>query len=260
MNSECRQIKIYDAIRNSQEVSVTSLAERFEVSPMTIRRVLKKLEQAKLIEHSYGKVRIIDKSKIEASFDERRELNQPGKRKMAEIALGFLSSKKVKSIYLDGSTSALELAKTIPQSISLTVFTNSLPNLQVLQQKPWIKTYVIGGFVDCESYAFADISTEDLCKQFYVDASFTSCGGFSVMGMFNNGFCGAQIRRIMMKNSSINYMLADHTKLNTQGVFLLNAWDAIDVLITDQALPEEFQHVMNNHAIKVYFEENQIPT
>lgn len=254
MNSELRQIEVYDAIKKDREITVASLAERFGVSSMTIRRVLDRLEQAKLVERTYGKVRVIDTSKIETSFNERRTANLPGKQKMAEIAINFLLSRKVKSVYLDGSTSALELAKALPQSLPLTVFSNSIPLAQVLQYKPWIRTFIIGGFLDCDSFALSDISTEDQCKQIFVDATFTSCGGFSAMGMFNNGFTGAQIRRIMMKNSTVNYLLADHTKFNTQGVFLLYAWDLIDVLITDKPLPESFMQMLASQDVSVFSE------
>lgn len=254
MNSEVRQIMVYDMIKEHGEVDVSALSDHFEVSPMTMRRVLKKLEEGNLIERSYGKARVIDTSKRETSFDERLVYNQSGKARMAEIALTFLSGGKIKSFYLDGSTSAVALAKAIPKNMSFTIFTNSIPVLEVLKIKPWIKTFAIGGFLDHDSYAFNDLSSEDQCKQIFVDASFTSCGGFSEKGLFNNGFSGTQIRRIIMKNSTTNYLLADNTKFNVQGVFLLNTWEVVDTLITDQPLPEKFLQQLREYGVDCHWD------
>lgn len=253
MNSELRQIKIYDVIKNEQDVSVASLADRFHVSSMTIRRVLSKLEESKLIERSYGKAHIIDTSKTETSFATRQTFNIVAKEKIANLAIQFLLDKKIKSIYLDGSTTAAVLAKAIPQDVALTVFTNSAAVLQVLLHKPWLRTFVIGGFLDCDTYALNDISTEDQCKQIFVDATFTSCGGFSAMGMFNNGFTGAQIRRILMKNSARNFLLVDHTKFDSHGIFLLNTWDMVDVLITDEELPRSLLQILREKNVQIVF-------
>lgn len=255
MNSELWQIKIYDIIKSESEVTVSSLSERFKVSPMTIRRVLSKLEESKLIERSYGKARIIDDSQSRTSFNTRQAANLIEKEKIAKIAIQLLCKQNIKSIYLDGSSTATILAKEIPQDLSLTIFTNSVPILNILLQKPWLKTYVVGGFLDCDTYVLSDISTEDLCKQIFVDATFTSCGGFSSLGMFNNDFPGMQFRRIIMKNSATNYLLADHTKFDTRGIFLLNTWDIIHVLITDEKPNEDlYKNLLENH-VQVYFPE-----
>lgn len=251
MNNEMRQIQMYNLIKEKGEVTVASLAEQFSVSPITIRRALSKLKEAGLVNHAYGKVGIIDNSQKELTFDERVKMNQQSKVRIAWSALRYINDRGIKSIYLDGSSSVLEIAKAMNENQPLTVFTNSFYILQELKKKPRIRTFFIGGFMDWSDCSCTDITTEDMCKQFFVEATFTSCGGFSENGMFNNGYTGAQIRRIMMKNSMCNYLLADHTKFNIQGIFLLNAWDMIDVLITDEEIPESFQNSIKSSKVEI---------
>lgn len=251
MDLELRQVRMYNMIKEQGEVSVPVLAQKFNVSQVTIRRTLKKLEDAGLINHAYGKAHIVDTSRTEISFNERVKINHQGKHRMAQIAQRFIAENGIKSIYLDGSSSALEVAKILPQNSPITIFTNSFSVLEVLREKPRIRTFIIGGFIDWDDLSSTDITTEDQCKQIYVDATFTSCGGFSENGTFNNGYAGAQIRRIMMKNSMCNYLLADHTKFNNQGVFLLTTWENIDVLITDETLPHSFLEKMRTLNVSV---------
>lgn len=254
MNQELRQVQLYNLIKDQQEVSIASLAAHFHVSQVTIRRTLKKLEDAGLINHVYGKVHVVDTSRTESSFRERIKINQPGKQRMALLANKLIINNNIKSIYLDGSSSALEVAKALPCDSPVTIFTNSFSILEVMKEKSQIRLFFLGGFMDWDDRSTFDMTTEDQCKQIFLDAAFTSCGGFSENGTFNNGYAGAQIRRIMMKNSLHNYLLADHTKYNNQGVFMLTAWDSIDVLITDEQLPDAFMKHMHTQNVSVCWE------
>ena len=257
MNLELRQIEMYNYIKERTEVSVATLAQQFGVSQVTIRRTLKRLEGAGLVNHAYGKANIADTSRTEFTFRERVNINPVGKHKMAEIAQQYIADTSIKSAYFDGSSSALEVIKLLPKNANMTIFTNSFSILLTLRDKPQIRTFFIGGFMDWNDLSTADITTEDQCKQIFVDATFTSCGGFSEAGTFNNGYTGAQIRRIMMKNSLRNYLLADHTKYKNQGVFLLNTWDSIDVLITDQELPLPFLDNMRMLNVDVQYSKSE---
>lgn len=251
MNQELRQVQLYNYIKDQCEASVSSLASYFSVSQVTIRRTIKRLEDAGLVKHIYGKVYVVDTTRAETSFNERIKINQPGKQRMAIIANKLIASNNIKSLYLDGSSSALEVAKAMPLDSRVTIFTNSFSILEIMKEKPQVRLFFLGGFMDWDDRSTFDMTTEDQCKQIYLDATFTSCRGFSENGTFNNGYAGAQIRRIMMKNSLQNYLLADHTKYNAQGVFMLTAWDSIDALITDEDLPESFLQHMEAQNVRV---------
>lgn len=254
MNQELRQVQLYNLIKDQREVTVSALSTHFGVSQVTIRRSLKKLEEAGLINHIYGKVLVVDTSRTESTFHERIKINRPGKQRMAEVANKLIVNNSIRSVYLDGSSSALEVAKALPRDSQVTLFTNSFSILEAMKEKPQIRLFFLGGFMDWNDRSTFDMTTEDQCKQIFLDATFTSCGGFSENGTFNNGYAGAQIRRIMMKNSLQNYLLADHTKYNTQGVFMLTAWDSIDVLITDEQLPDTFLKHMHTKNVNVCWE------
>ena len=52
-----RREKILETVRNGGDVSVSSLSEMLQVSPLTIRRDLQYLEEHKLLERFYGGAR-----------------------------------------------------------------------------------------------------------------------------------------------------------------------------------------------------------
>lgn len=249
MKSESRQIAIYNMIKSKREMSVNSLAEHFNVSPMTIRRDLDHLEQSKLIYRSYGKAVVADENNPDMTFSLRETKNLALKQKIAISARQFLND--VQSIYVDGSSTVLELMKLLPENRSYTIFTNSIAALLLLQKNERITTFIIGGFLCDDNNTLDDSTSDDIAKRILVDATFTSCTGFSVNGTFNSGISGSQIIRIMNRNSHKNYVLADHTKFNCHGIFLLDTWDKIDAFITDQELEPSVLKILRSNGVDV---------
>ncbi len=249
MKSEERRERIYNILKSNKEISVSALAEQFGVSAMTIRRDLNSLEHSNLVNRSYGKAHIIDESRQEFSFQQRSQVNRPLKQKIAQTALAYLTD--ISSFYVDGSTTATEVLKILPSGRTYTVFTNSFEALKLLSEKPWIRTYAIGGFLGKDHNTFDDDTTIDIVKQIYVDATITSCSGFSQNGIFNDGITGTQIKRIMLANSAQNFILADHTKANSQGLFLLSSWESLHYLITDAPVDAKCLETVKSFGVQV---------
>lgn len=251
MKVEERRKQIYNILKINEEISVSALSDQFKVSPMTIRRDLDNLERSNLINRTYGKAHITNKNKQEFSFDYRSSENLDLKQKIARKTLDLL--KNVSSIYVDGSSTATEFLKVLPQNYPYTIFTNSLQGLKILCENPRIRIFSIGGFLGPDHNTFDAESSIAIAKQIYVDATITSCSCFSKNGVFNDGMTGTQIKRIMLNNSTHNFLLADHTKANSQGLFLLNNWDTVHTLITDEALDPELLDVLHGANVNVYW-------
>ncbi|MDO4323316.1 MAG: DeoR/GlpR family DNA-binding transcription regulator [Lachnospiraceae bacterium] len=252
MKVEERREQIYNVLRVNGEISVDALSKQFKVSAMTIRRDLDSLERSNLINRTYGKAHITNKNRQEFSFDYRYHENLGLKQKIAATALELL--KDVSSIYVDGSSTAAELLKIFSPRHTCTIFTNSLQALKIICENPRVRPYVIGGFLGPDHNTFDDETSISIAKQIFVDATITSCSCFSKTGVFNDGMTGTQIRRIMTGNSSHNYLLADHTKANSQGLFLLNTWDSVHTLITDQPLEQDLLTTLQQARVDVHWQ------
>lgn len=251
MKVEERRQRIYNILKRNEEISVATLSEQFKVSSMTIRRDLDYLEASNLINRTYGKAHIINKNKQEFSFDYRSRENIELKQKIARTAFDLIQN--VSSLYVDGSSTAAELLKILPPHYSYTIFTNSFQAFKILRENPSVRIFVIGGFLGQDHNTLDDDSSVAFAKQIYVDATVTSCSCFSKNGIFNDAMTGTQLKRIMTGNSSHNFLLADHTKANAQGLFLLNTWSSIQTLVTDQELDPELMNVLSAANVDVYW-------
>lgn len=232
MKTELRKIAIYNLIKVNKKITVKYLASYFDVSEMTIRRDLDDLEKASLIRREYGCAILADELKAEPNFSQRLNDNSEGKRHIAENAIGLLEN--FNTVFVDGSTTVRRLIDLIPEDSTFTVYTDSVEALHALTRLPRIKIFLIGGFLAPDGHTFDAGNFMDVVKRIYVDATFTSCGGFSEDGMFNNEYSEVQIKRAVMNNAYHNFLLADHTKMGVKGLILSQVWEKIDVLVTDR--------------------------
>ena len=68
MNTAQRQHEIYETIKNKHTVEVKELAKKYDVSLMTIRRDLDKLEEQGILTKTYGGAILNESISIEPSF------------------------------------------------------------------------------------------------------------------------------------------------------------------------------------------------
>ena len=253
MKAASRQSLIYDYVKKHQEVSINYIAKYFNISPMTVRRYLDKLEKNGLICRKYGKAIIADNSKGEFSFSSRSLTNIESKKIIASLALEFLMN--VSSVFLDASSTALELLKILPKSKTLTIYAVNAAIFNYLKDYPNITLFIMGGYLSKSDGITLDSEmTVNNARQIFVDASFISCGGFSCEGFFDNATTGIEVKRTMLENSACNYLLADHTKFNSNGIFLVDNWAPIHTLICDSPFDKKTEGLLVNKGVQVIYE------
>jgi len=102
--------------------SVETLAARAGVSPSTVRRDLKRLQDEGRIARTYGGAMVRD-TFHERSFGESERLNQEAKAAIAARALDLVP--KGGTVFLDAGTTCLALARLLAGRSGLTVVTRS---------------------------------------------------------------------------------------------------------------------------------------
>ena len=249
MTTSNRQTMMFEYIQMQKVATVAQLARHFHVSEMTVRRDLVALEQAALIVRSHGKAEILEQQDIDIKFSQRAIKDLACKRRIAQLALPFLE--KASSIYIDASTTAYELLKILPDTRPMTVFTNSFAAFNLISNNINIRPFLIGGFLCKDHNTLDDETSHDIAKKIFVDVAVISCAGFSFEGAFNNAYPGNQIKRIMIGNARRTFLLADHTKSSSRGIFLLSSWDEISHFFSDAPLESTLETVIKQHGVTI---------
>ena len=109
MFENSRQKKIFDIVSKKGSTSVDYLARHFDVSKMTIRRDLEKLQDFDLLQRTHGGVMLSQVLFKEMTYIEKQQQNIEVKKELAKEALQYVKDNSV--IYLDAGTTTFELAR-----------------------------------------------------------------------------------------------------------------------------------------------------
>ncbi len=137
-----RQLQIVDTLRETEELGVDELAERFEVSAQTIRKDINQLSEAGLARRIHGGI-ALPASTCNISFRSRRATNAVAKRAIARACAERIPDGA--SVFLGIGTSVAMLAEALVEHKDLRVLTNNLDVAELLCDYPHICVSLSGG-------------------------------------------------------------------------------------------------------------------
>jgi DeoR family fructose operon transcriptional repressor len=143
MIAQERRQHIFEDIETSGIASVRDLAQRFEVSTITIMRDLQELEQEGLIRRIHGGAISVRGASYEPPFIARESQYSSEKQRIALKAVEMINEGD--SIILDVGTTTLEIARALKGKRNLTVLVTNLRAALELASQTAIQVIVIGG-------------------------------------------------------------------------------------------------------------------
>src|SRR5258708_7664505 len=143
MLAQERRQHIFKAIEASGVASVRDLAQRFDVSMITIMRDLQELEQEGLIRRVHGGAISVRGASYEPPFSARESQLSPEKQRIALKAVELIADGD--SLILDVGTTTLEIARALKGKRNLTVLVTNLRAALELASRPAIQAIVIDG-------------------------------------------------------------------------------------------------------------------
>ena len=211
------------------------------VSQMTLRRDLFQLEQdGKIIRVRGGAMSVKEVQKVSGEpYTKKTAIHTDEKIEIAQKAAALIDEGC--SLFIDGGTTAMYLAKEIPD-MNINVFTNGLAVAIELAQKKNLNVVMLGGQVMKDNLSTAS----PVAKTYFADTNFElaiiSTSAFTP----ENGFsCGSQVEadllRLVRTKAKSLYMMLDSSKIGKIMPYTFAHIQDIDVLITDENFPLELK-------------------
>jgi DeoR family transcriptional regulator, fructose operon transcriptional repressor len=244
-----RRQEIASLIDERGRGDVTELANRFGVTPETIRRDLTELEQHRFLRRVHGGAISIHRFRSEPAIAEKAAAMAVEKAAIAEAALSFVPDEG--SVLVDAGTSTLALARIFPER-ELSVFTHSVAIALELASRPALRLYVIGGRLRTRTLANVDDWALRQLAALRVDVAFVGTNGFSVArGLSTPDPAEAAVKHAICLAAAQTVVLADHTKLDEESAVRFAAIDEFDVLISDRGLAEADRRALDEAGVEV---------
>lgn len=247
MLKEERYDKILEILEEEQYISATELCKRLFVSLPTIRRDLAQLQRRNQITRSHGGAKKIQAEHIVTPLNFRKTINATEKRALCRAAAELVQDNDI--IFIDSSTTTLQMADFLADKKQITVITNGIPLATLLVNKG-IKTYCTGGEIFQNSLAHFGSFAEEFIQRFNIDIFFFSCHGVNEKGMLTDpSLPETQIRKVAINQSEKTVFLCDETKLYLSTPYNLVHIQNIDYIVTDTEKIYEYLEAFDKNKI-----------
>jgi len=245
--------KIIDLLENGNFIPPTELAEKLDVSLVTVRRDLKKLAEQGTIIKEHNSIKIV--RNYDKRFHERLNNNLEQKRVIAELSQKFVQSGD--TLFLDTSTTCYEFARALARSVkSVHVITNNLYTTIELMDNYKIDVVLIGGNTRQGYFSTVGPLAENMLANINVDKFFFSCTTLNEKGIYESNILEGNIKVKMLENSSLHYLLADSSKFNKASIYKTTGIENVDAIITEKSLPNEYLDILKDKNIEIITPKN----
>ncbi len=234
------------------KLSLEQLEEAFpNVSQMTLRRDLFQLEEeGKIIRVRSGAMSVKELQKVSGeAYTKKASIHTDEKIEIAQKAATLIDEGAC--VFLDGGTTALYLAKELPD-IHCNVFTNGLAVATELAKKKNLNVNLLGGQLMKDNLTTASSLSSLYFKDTNFEIAVISTAAFTP----ENGFsCSSQaeadLLKLVREKAKFLYMMLDSSKIGKIKPYTFARLEDVNVLITDESFPVALKNEFKKQNIVV---------
>ncbi len=242
--TEERRREIARLTAENGSISVDELSRYFGVSGTTIRLDLTALEKEGILRRTHGGAVLQEKNVItkEPLIDERTHTEE--KKRIAEAAVAFIEPGG--TVLIDNGTTMAAFAEALSTAAftGLTVYSNDLQVLRILEVREDIRLQMIGGTIRSGfHYTYGQEVIQQLGR-YHFRKVFLSTSAASTDGLSTVNGDLAMIKSAMITAGEEIILLADSSKFGMRDFERFASLKEITTVITDSGLSAEYRRYL----------------
>jgi len=247
---EERRQRIVELIEQQGRATVEELAERFAISPVTIRADLEALARNAAIARTHG-------GALPAHAVDTPPSIQEPHRHTQKRHIGLAAAKLIEdgeTIILDSGSTTIEIAHALRQRRweELTVITNGLHIALELGAIPAIRVVMLGGLLRPTSRSLIGPGAEQMLAQLSADRLFLGVDGIDPkVGMTTPDPQEAALNALMIRMSREVVGVFDASKFGLRSLSVIAPLSALNIAITERTMDVEHIQAMLNCGVRV---------
>lgn len=226
-----RQLFILEKVNRDGRAVTNDLVNELGVAEDTVRKDLQELSKKGLVKRIHGGVLKVERELVD--FNDRISRHSTIKQQLAEKATELIYDKNV--LYIDGGTTNLKFAESLPKEYNGTVITNSPAIALALCSFKDIKINLIGGKLDPITKIIKGTSAIKQIEELNIECCILGVSSLSAEnGITFPSFGEAQLKKELIKQSSQVIVIANKEKLGSVSTFFTADVSCIDFLVTNE--------------------------
>jgi len=244
-----RQRMIMDHIHEHGSVQVDQLASRLHVTPQTIRRDLNQLYNLELVQRVRGGA-VVRNTVENLGHGARKVLMADEKTEIARITAEIITNNS--SMYINLGTTTERVAEFLIDHNSILVITNNINVASKLWPLSNIEVMIAGGKIRNSDGGIVGTSTEEFVDRFKPDYAIIGCSAIDDSGeILDYDLREVRVTQAILRQARSVILVTDSMKLERSAPVKVGTLDDIDILVTDEGVPDEFVELCRQNNVDV---------
>ena len=254
MLSAERHELILRLLRRSRFATVSEISRAAHSSAATIRRDLRRLEEAGLLRRIRGGAEMAGGLKVETGEDGelpleyRKGILIEKKRFIAKAAAALCEDGE--TIMIDGGSTTFQMVEFLRER-ELRIITNSFAIAAALVPRSRCTLILSGGVVRMDSQLVLDPFGGDMFVNYSASRLFMGAFGIDETGATNNDSLLITTERAMIQRARELIMLVDSSKFGRRGSLFLCGFNRIGTVITDGGVSQSYREMLASQRVRV---------
>ena len=248
LSAERREI-IKQKIKIEGRVLTKELCEKFNTTPVTIRKDLDFLENEGVLTKVHGGGILKQSVGEDLSVSEKEKLHIKEKERIAKRAESLISEGEV--IILDYGFTSIHIARRLKFRSGIKIITGGLNVANEIAGSD-NELILIGGIFNKNTFGLSGSFAENVIKNTVSDKLFLGVDGVDIeKGLTAFNYEEAKLNRLMMKSATEKILITDSSKFGKRAMGYIGKLTEIDRIITDRNLEDKFVKKINELDIKL---------
>jgi DeoR family glycerol-3-phosphate regulon repressor len=244
-----RQSDIVTLARTQGRVGVEELAERFGVTPQTIRKDLNDLCDQGLLQRYHGGATVAS-GVTNFGYEARRQLATEEKRAIGIKAASLIPDNS--SLLINIGTTTEQVAMALRGKQGLMVITNNINVVNILMGFDAIEVIVAGGVVRHADGGVVGEAAVDFIRQFKVDYAIIGTSAIDSDGsLLDYDYREVKVAKAIIEGARESVLVADSMKYARTAPVRIGHISALDYFVTEQPPPRHIAEICRDHNVHV---------
>ncbi|WP_205966272.1 DeoR/GlpR family DNA-binding transcription regulator [Parapedobacter sp. SGR-10] len=231
-------------------VKVVDIANKLDVTTVTIRKDLKALEEKGLLYRTHGSASPVNPHTADRNVKEKEKIRTKEKQLIGIFAARLIEEDD--SIIINSGSTICAFAEQIEPKGRLTVVTSSIKATSILGEHEGINVSQLGGTLRRSSMSVIGNYTLSFLENITCSKVFLGVDGIDPdFGVTTSNIEEAELNRAMMSVSLKTIVLCDSSKFGRKGFGKICNLDKIDVVVTDEDISSSMCKLLEENGVEV---------
>lgn len=244
-----RQAEILELAKAEGRVLVEDLAQRFSVTPQTIRKDLNDLCDARVLNRIHGGA-IFPSGKENVKYESRRQIAAAEKQAIGRATASLIPDNS--SLFINIGTTTEAVGEALLDHRELMVITNNINVANRLRVFPTIEVVIAGGVVRGSDGGIVGEAAVDFIKQFKVDFAVIGASAIDPDGaLLDFDYREVKVAQAIIANARHVILVSDSTKFERTAPVRIGHISQVQTFITDRCTVENVRKICADRDVRL---------